>query len=293
MRLIFALVLAVGLGLAGFAVLMVQRHFQEQEAAIALERAEAAQRSPTVAVVAVTRDMAYGEVLTPEDVMLIDYVETAMPEGTFASLEALFPEDAQGSRSLLRPIYAKEPVLAGKVTAPGASAGIATRLAPGMRAFAISVDATSGVSGFLHPGDQVDVYWTGAIETGIGSREDVTKLIETNLPIVAVDQTAEQSRNEAAVARTVTVEVTPQQVANLAQAQSSGSLSLSLVGMQDDTVAYALEVDQRRLLGLPEPLVAPEPEPQVVTQAAPAPEVCTVRTRRASEVVEVQIPCTD
>jgi pilus assembly protein CpaB len=83
----------------------------------------------------------------------------------------------------------------------------------------------------------------------------------------------------------VTVAASPQQVAGLAQAQSTGRLSLSLVGANDDTVAEAVQVDQMRLLGIdPEPEAAP---------AAPEEEECTVRTRRGNEVVVIEIPCTN
>ena len=78
--------------------------------------------------------------------------------------------------------------------------------------------------------------------------------------------------------------VRPEQVAALAQAQTSGRLALALVGVEDDTIVDPIEVDQRALLGLGE---------EVETIVAKAPEVCTIRTRRGSEVVEIQIPCTN
>ena len=56
-----------------------------------------------------------------------------------------------------------EPILKIKVTEPGQDAGVSSRLERGMRAFAISVNVTSGVSGLLRPGDRVDVYWTGSV----------------------------------------------------------------------------------------------------------------------------------
>ena len=103
---------------------------------------------------------------------------------------------------------------------------------------------------------------------------------------MAVDQTSSADRSGAQVARTVTVEVTPQQVANLAQAQATGKLSLSLVGLTDDTVAEAIEVNQRSLLGIE--------EEQRTVEAAPEMErVCTIRTRRGADVVEIPIPCTN
>lgn len=286
MRALFGLVLVMGLGLAGFAVYMVKGYFDQQEAVLAAERAAASERLPTVEVVGVRNPMPYGTVITREDLKPIQYAEAFLPEGTFADLEALFPEGEDVPRIVLRPMEPNEPVLAAKITAPGGDAGISTRLDSGMRAFAISVNASSGVSGFLRPGDRVDVYWTGSVSKS-GDARDVTKLIETGLELVGVDQTADQSRSEAIIARTVTVQATPEQVAKLAQAQSTGTLALSLVGLFDEEVAGAVEVDQRSLLG-----IAPEEAPQIAA-APPPPEVCSVRTRRGAEVVEIAIPCTN
>jgi pilus assembly protein CpaB len=289
MRAVFGLVFALGLGLAGFAVYMVKGYFDQQQAALAAERAAAAQRLPTVEVVGVKNPLPYGTVITRADLKPIQYTEAFLPEGTFPGLEELFPEGEDVPRIVLRPMEPNEPVLASKITAPGGDAGISTRLDAGMRAFAISVNATSGVSGFLRPGDRVDVYWTGSVSMR-GEAREVTKLIETGLELVGVDQTADKGRSEAMIARTVTVQATPQQVAKLAQAQSTGTLALSLVGLSDDAVAGAVQVDQRSLLGIVE---EEAPEPQVVAAPAPAPQVCSVRTRRGAEVVEIPIPCTN
>ena len=181
-----------------------------------------------------------------------------------------------------------EAILVAKVTEPGEDAGITSRLERGMRAFALSVDVASGVSGFLRPGDRVDIYWTGMVETGPSGqlRSNVTKLIEVGVQLVAVDQTASGDVDGALVARTVTVSVTPQQVASLAQAQTTGRLSLSLVGSGDDVVAEAIEVDQYSLLGI-------EPEAEPVHVQKEEKRVCTIRTRRGAEVFEIPIPCSD
>ena len=212
----------------------------------------------------------------------------SLPEGVFETEEALFPKGEAEPRTVLRSIEPNEAILTVKVTGPGEEAGITSQLERGMRAFAINVDVTSGVSGFLRPGDRVDIYWTGQSATsgtqleGRGAK-DVTKLIETNVKLIAVDQEANADTTEATIARTVTVSARPQQVAALAQAQSTGRLSLSLVGAEDDSIADAIEVDQRSLLGI---------EEQVVESAPVQPAVCTLRTRRGGEVIETPIPCT-
>ena len=68
--------------------------------------------------------------------------------------------------------------------------------------------------------------------------------------LIAINQSADEDNNSPVVARTVTVEVNPTEVAKLAQAQATGRLSLSLVGAEDEVVSSSVSVDQRELLGI-------------------------------------------
>ncbi|MBB5722476.1 pilus assembly protein CpaB [Loktanella ponticola] len=289
MRSVFGLVLIIGMGLAGFAVYMVNGYVSQtqNERDLLLQRATAA--TPTVAVYAVNRPMKYGETLTADDVQLIQYAEPHLPEGVFRTEEALFPEGDEELRVVTRPMEINEPVLAVKVTSPGEIAGITSLLSPGMRAFAISVDVQSGVSGFLRPGDRVDVYWSGNMRTAGGNNENITQLILTSVELIAIDQTADNNRSDAAIARTVTVQVTPAHVAALTQASATGKLSLSLVGAGDTETLAAIAMDQRTLLGV-------EEAPEVVVEApavVEAPKQCFIKQRSGAQVVEVEIPCTN
>lgn len=286
MRVVFGLVLLAGLALAGGAVYMAKNYIGEYQTALAKERAAREKMVKTVPVFVAERTLAYGEPLTAEDVREVSWPEDAIPEGSFASHDDLFPKGDDVHRVVLRAMETGEAILAVKVTGPGEDAGITSRLERGMRAFALRVDVASGVSGFLRPGDRVDVYWTGKVSTGASSqvRSDVTKLIEAGLKLIAVDQTATGDMTGATIARTVTVSASPQQVAALAQAQTTGSLSLSLVGAGDDVVAEAIEVDQNSLLGI-------VPEQKVEEVKKEEEKVCTIRTRRGAEVVAIPIPC--
>ena len=288
MRMVFGLVLLAGIALAGGAVYMAKNYIGQYQTALAKERAQREKIVPTIPVYVADRPLKYGEALTMEDVRTVDWPENAIPEGAFTEDNPIFAEGVTAARVVLRTMEKDEAVLAVKVTEPGEEAGLTSRLERGMRAFAIKVDVASGVSGFLRPGDRVDVYWTGnigrnGIRTEGQSSGDVTKLIESGVKLIAVDQTANTERAGASIARTVTVAASPQQVAALAQAQSTGSLTLSLVGAQDDTVADAVEVDQTVLLGL-----AQAAEPVIVAEQ----EVCTIRSRRGSELIVTEIPCT-
>ncbi len=289
MRLVFGLVLVLGLGLAGFAVYMAKTYIQSYQNALAQERGARAPAFEIAQVYIAARPLQYGERVGPDDVKLVAYPAASLPAGVFQTEAELFPQGAEVLRTVLRTMEPNEAVMAIKLTAPGEDAGITNKLARGMRAFTIQVDSISGVSGFLRPGDSVDVYWTGNIGNGGMRTEgdstgDVTKLIQARVNLIAVDQSSNSDRAGASVARTVTVAVLPEQVAALAQAQSTGRLNLSLVGAQDDTIAAAIEVDQRQLLGLASaPVAAPTARS----------EVCTIRTRRGAEVIETPIPCTN
>lgn len=286
MRAVFGLVLIVGVALAGGAVMMAKNYISAYQNALDQERANRSPAIPTTPVFVATQQLKYGERLTKEAVRSVLFPSESLPEGVFTSMEELFPPNRPDDhRVILRTMEVGEAVMAVKVTNPGEDAGLTSQLQRGMRAFAISVDVNSGVSGFLRPGDHVDVYWTGSVRGGEDrGRQEITRLIDTRIELIAVDQSASGEVNGAKIARTVTVAVRPEQVAALAQAQSTGRLSLSLVGAGDDTVASVIEVNQRNLLGLGE-IQAPE----VVEQK----RVCTIRTRRGAEVVEIPIPCSN
>ncbi len=282
MRVVFGFVLILGMGLAGFAVYMAKDYISEYQAALAQERAARSQIVETVPVYVSKRPLRYGERLRAEDVRKVRWPVDAIPEGVFKSMKELFPDGKKVQRTVIRAMEKDEAILAIKVTGPGQDAGVSSRLAKGMRAFAIKVDVSSGVSGFLRPGDRVDVYWTG---TGF-SREgrpggEVTKLIQTGIKLLAIDQTADEDRNTATIARTVTVEATPVQVASLAQAQATGRLSLALLGAEDTGSTDAVQFDGRDLLGI---------EEQQVVQVQPD-KVCTIKTRRGAEIIETPIAC--
>ena len=69
MRALFGLVLLLGVGLAGFAVYMVQGYVSDQDAVLARERAKAAEIVPTTKLYAPVRTIAYGEAITEADMM--------------------------------------------------------------------------------------------------------------------------------------------------------------------------------------------------------------------------------
>ena len=82
----------------------------------------------------------------------------------FRPIDALL---AEGSRVVLSPMEANEPVLLAKLSGPNGRASLSNLLSPGMRAVTIKTDEIAGVGGFITPGDRVDIVLTrdaGAID---------------------------------------------------------------------------------------------------------------------------------
>ncbi len=279
MRMVFALVLLVGIALAGAAVYMTQGYISQTQAALAKEQEIRKKTGPLVEAFVVNKDKHYGDVLTKDDVQIVYIQQNATPEGVFSDIAVLFPEDqADEKRFVTRDIGKFELVLANKVTEPGEAAGLTGSLDKGMRAFAIKVEAAD----FLQPGDRVDIYWTGATENNSG---ELTRLIGSAVEVVAVNRDEDGGLSDGAIMkRTITVAADPQQIAILAQGNATGRLVMSLVGMGDETETGMVEVDANVLLGVTEsaPIAAATPD-----------KICTIRTRKGADVVEIPIPCTN
>lgn len=279
MRGMFGLVLVAGIGLAGAAVYMAKGYIGQTQSALEQQQQMLAKLGPITQVYVLKDQKNYGDPLTIDDVELVYWPKNSLPEGSFNDAAVLFPPGTNQERYVLRTVEKFEPVLAVKITNPGEPPGLTGQLGKGMRAFAIKVDAVSGVSGWVQPGDYVDITWTG---TALATGSEFTRLIESSTRVIAVDQQAGAS-SSATVARTVIVAATPEQVARLAQAQATGRLTLSLVGASADDVAEMVEVDSKSLLGIEEQEVAIQEEVKR----------CTIRQTKGGERIEVEIPCTN
>ena len=165
------------------------------------------------------------------------------------------------------PITAGQPVTRGALVGPKDRGFLAAALGPGMRAVTVPVSTTSGVAGFVFPGDRVDLVLTQEVAGGgDGPALKVSETIMRNLRVLATDQRTDSKDEEGkTVVRAfsmVTVETTPRLAEKIAVSQSLGTLSLSLRSIADNTAeleravasgevklpAGANPADERRLL---------------------------------------------
>ncbi len=137
------------------------------------------------------------------------------------------------------PITAGQPVTQGALVAPGDRGFLAAALGPGMRATTITVSKTTGVAGFVFPGDRVDLVLTQTIKgDGQGDPLKTAETILRNLRVLATDQatetTTENGKTVVKTASTITLEVTPRIAEKIAVADTIGTLNLSLRSIADN-----------------------------------------------------------
>jgi pilus assembly protein CpaB len=106
--------------------------------------------------------------------------------------------------------------------------GVAAIIDPNKRAMAVKVDKVIGVSGFVHPGNHVDVLVT--LNKDNKDTTAITKIVLQNIMVLAAGTEMEQTaKSEKPVAvDVITLELTPEEAEKLAYAASQGKVQLAL-----------------------------------------------------------------
>lgn len=184
-------------------------------------KVEPAKAIASQTVVVAKQPLRFGTELTATMLQEVPWPSDALPSGAFAKIHDIL---AGGRRVVLAAIEANEPVLSLKITGSGQRATLSALVKPGMKAVTIRVNDVEGVGGFVLPGDHVDVVLTRQIDKGSAT----TQVVLQNTRVLAVDQTADERAQKAAVAKSVTLEVDTVDAQKLWLASSVGSLSLLL-----------------------------------------------------------------
>jgi pilus assembly protein CpaB len=219
----------------------------------------------TQPVVVASSDLTFGTLLKAEHLKVVDFPKGAIPAGSYAS------EDSVLSQTTKVFVVAGEPILASKLSAIGG--GLSVRVPADMRAMSLKVNEVTGVSGFVLPGDRVDVLVT--IDHADGTMNAVTNTILQDLEVLAAGVKTETKNNQNVTVQTVTVLVNPDGAEKLALAVDQGSVHLALRNPVDRTVTAAKSQDVRTVMGLN---TAPDKKPVYrpvattnVTKAEPVP----------------------
>lgn len=178
----------------------------------------------TAEVVVTKADLSWGTKLTPEMLQVVNYPAGALPEGYYKNVEDL--KDAV----LLNDLKMNEVVLRTKLASgKDVGSGVAAVTDPTKRAMSVKVDEVIGVSGFIKPGDHVDVMVT--IEPDSKSQNPIAKMILGNLKVLAAGMQYEKTANgekDPKPVQVMTLEVDIEEAEKLALASTQGKLRLAL-----------------------------------------------------------------
>jgi len=201
---------------------------------------------PKTAVLVATRHLKIGNNLVSKDMQWQEWPQSSVFDGAITKDSLENPNDVLPLAGRLRRNIAEgEPLMHSALVREEKGNFVAATLGKGMRAMAIKVKAESSVGGFVTPGDYVDVIMTYDIRLpsdekirdaaiSVISKKAAQTVLE-NIRVVAVDQEAKEIE-ETAIARTVTLEVSPKQSERLALANAMGALSLTLRQLGDEEV---------------------------------------------------------
>jgi len=196
----------------------------------------------TVPVVVASKDMTFGTTLKEEHLKLVPFPKESVPPGSYGSVDSVL---AQTTKVFLGQ---GEPVLKSKLSAIGG--GLSVRVAPNMRAMSLNVNDVTGVSGFVLPGDRVDVIVT--VDNVAGSNVAVTETILQDIEVLAAGVKTENKNNQHITVQAVTVLVDPKGAEKLALGIFQGKVTLALRNPVDHEVVAETKTDTRGVLGLRE-----------------------------------------
>lgn len=249
-------VLVVAVILAGGAAFMV-RSYLNQATIDAQKQVEqkiqtAPPQIPTEKVLVAKTDLVVGTFVRAEDLHWQTWpTESIAPN--YVVQNANFADAGKGEKRLTiddfkgavvrLPITAGQPMTPGLVARAGEQGFLAAVLRPGMRAISVAINATSGISGFMLPGDRVDLIWNVKTKVDYGGGfTGFTQTIMKNIRVIAIDQRTQA--NSATPARTATLEVTPKQAEAINLANSLGKLDFTLRSVAPEEDGKELEDDE-------------------------------------------------
>jgi pilus assembly protein CpaB len=179
-----------------------------------------------VPVAVASVDLPWGTKLTSEMVNMTPFLKESLPTGYFNDI------DRVKNRVLIDSLKQGDPIVAHRLAPEDIqSGGVPAVLKPGKRAVGVKGDKVIGISGFINPGNRVDVLVT---MRDPARKIDRTKMILQDIPVLATGTQIQQNeKGEPAPVDIYTLEVTPKEAEKLALAAAEGKIQFALRNIID------------------------------------------------------------
>lgn len=225
--------------------------------------------SKAIPVVVSSVDLAWGTKLQKEMLKTVPFLTESLPEGYVSD-----PAVLEG-RVLTAPLNKNEPIVESRLAPLDVTVGgVSAVLKPGKRAIAVKGDKVIGISGFIKPGNLVDILVT--IKDPRTDKE-TTKLVLEKIPVLATGTEIQENRKgEPAPVDVYTLEVTPEEGEKLSLAATQGRLNFALRNIMDTETVHTRGATISETLAS---LRAPETKPVIVEKEGAPPKKIYVRKR--------------
>ena len=213
--------LLIALVFGGIAVFLARFWLDSQQAQQRVTDTSQPAVVETSTIVVATRDLKFGEPLNDDVLREIPWPRTSVPEGAFGKIGEI---NKDGRRVVLSAIGPNEPVLKWKISGPDARASLSALVTEGMRAVTVRVNDSSGVAGFVLPGDRVDVLYT---RQSNDNNSTIDVLLQ-NVRVLAMNQVVDEKQSNPIESKVATLELLPIDAQKISLAQTTGQLTLAL-----------------------------------------------------------------
>jgi pilus assembly protein CpaB len=231
---IFLLLAMVAAVLAAIVVFSALKN-REEQVQVALAQ--------TQDIVVAARDVRVGEKLSPTEVKLVRWSRQSIPEGAFTDPSMVGNSYARNELVAGQPVVQRDLISADKI--PGVMPMMIT---PGMRAMSVAVDDVGDIAGFVKPHTHVDVL-VAISGSGPDNNKPYSKIVLQNIEVIAVEQQIDKGKDEAEVAKVVTLLVSPHEAEKLGLASREGTLRLAMRNYNDDKLVATTGSDFADLFG--------------------------------------------
>jgi pilus assembly protein CpaB len=236
MRARVLLLLTLAIVLAGGTAWLARSWLTAQRLAQMAQSSPIAAPKPSRSVLIARAALKRGQILRPEELIWQVWPDGELDKN-YIVLGGPRDPDSFAGWVVRNPVAAGEPIAEEKIIAPGDRGFLAAVLTPGMRAISVPVTVTSGISGFIFPGDKVDLVLSYPVPSPAGSKTDsggkayehkASETVLRDVRVIGIDQRLDGKPGEAVVAHTATLEITPKQGEIIALASEIGKVSLTL-----------------------------------------------------------------
>jgi len=175
----------------------------------------------TSSVVIAATDIPFGVKLEALHLKTVAWPGTDVPQGSYAKVEDVIGKIVKNS------FYAGELITEKRIAEHLGGSTLSSLVSENSRAISIRVDDVVGVSGFVLPGNRVDILAT-QMSRESGTPQAKTHTILENIKVLAVDQEASPDKEKPAVVRAVTLELKPEEAEKMVSAMQEGTIQLTL-----------------------------------------------------------------